>query len=42
MPPTLLESQLATLEVADDVLVVDSVDGVDATASRVVSAVSSR
>ena len=38
MPLSLLASQLATLEVADDVLVVQAVDGEDATASRVVSA----
>jgi hypothetical protein len=39
MPPSLLASQLATLELADDLLVVPAVDGADATASCVVSAV---
>ena len=38
MSPDLLDSQLATLEVADDVVVVHAVDGVDATARRVVAA----
>jgi hypothetical protein len=42
MHPSLLASQLSTLEVADDLLVVQAVDGVDATANRVVSVVLSR
>jgi gluconate kinase len=38
MPPSLLDSQLATLEIADDLLVVQAAEGVEATAQRVVSA----
>ena len=38
MSPALLESQLATLEIADDLVVVHVVDGVDPTAQRVVAA----
>jgi hypothetical protein len=37
MSPTLLDSQLATLELSDDLHVVDAVDGVEATAQYVVS-----
>jgi len=38
MSPTLLASQLATLEVVADDLVVHAADGVESTAARVISA----